>query len=182
MSTITITFDYPQACVPKYKFGDRIAVIDNCNPKHWLTGEVIGLTLETEIFKPCWSYTVKLDVPVGYTEEHTESELVPETEAQKQASLADFKSIVNPRNNHKTLPKFQPGMRVRLSAESGGFQNLIKGFAEVVSSEYVSNDSWSGWAYKLTTKNLAKPIEIGEIWLELAPTTTEATDKHPVSK
>lgn len=182
MPTITITFDYPQACVPKYKFGDRIAVKENCHPMHWLTGEVIGLTLETEIFKPCWSYNIKLDLPVGYTEEHTESELVPEVETQQQAELTDGKSIVNQRNNQKKMPKFQPGMRVRLSAESGGFQDLIKDFALVVSSKYVSNKSWSGWIYKLITKNLAKPIEIGEIWLELAPTTTEATDKHPVSK
>lgn len=179
MSFITITFEYPQACVPKYKFGDRIAVKDNCAFKHWLTGEVVGMTLETEIYKPCWSYTIKLDLPVGYTEEHTESELISETEANKQAEVAEYKGIVNPRNNHKTKPKFQPGMQVRLNAESG-FQNLIKGFALVVSSKYICNESWSGWTYKLTTKNLAKPIEIGEIWLELAP-TTELVDKHSLS-
>lgn len=179
MPTITITFDYPQACVPKYKFGDRVAVKENCHPKHWLTGEVIGLTLEQEVFKPRWSYTVVLNASVGYTEEYSESELVAEIEAQKQAELADDDGILNPRNNHKTMPKFQPGTRVRLNAESG-FQNLIKDFAEVVSSKYVRNESWAGWSYKLTNKDLTRPVEIGEIWLELAP-NTGATDKHPVS-
>lgn len=181
MTVITITFDYPQASIPKYKFGERIAVKENCTPKCWLTGEVVGMTLLTEIFKPCWSYTIKLNLPVGYTEEHTESELVPEIEGIKQAELADCKGIVNRRNNHKTMPKFQPGMRVKLNAESG-FQNLIKDFAEVISSKYVRNESWCGWTYKLTTKNLAKPIEIGEIWLELAPTKTEAKHEHSISK
>ncbi len=171
MPTITITFDYPKAEVPKYKFGDRIAIIDDNSPKHWLSGEVVGMTLETQIYKPCWSYSVMLDLPVGYTEEYEESELVPETkivieQLGRERSLADDIQT----NHHIPLPKFQLGTRVRLNAESG-FSNLIKDFALVVSSKYVSDESWSGWTYKLTNEDLTKPVEIGEIWLELAPTT-----------
>jgi hypothetical protein len=70
-----------------------------------------------------------------------------------------------------SLPKFQPGARVKLNAESG-FNNLIRDFAIVVSSKYVSNEYWSGWTYKLTNKDLIKQIEIGEVWLELVPSTT----------
>lgn len=170
MTTITITFEYPQACVPKYKFGDRIAIIDNCASKYWLSGEVVGMTLLTEIYKPCWSYIVKLDFTPSYTEEYSESELVPQAESIDQVEFERFRADDIQTHHHAPLPKFQPGMRVRLNAESG-FQNLIKDFAEVVSSKYVSDESWSGWTYKLTNEDLTKPVEIGEIWLELAPTT-----------
>lgn len=181
MPSITITFDYPKAEVPKYKFGDRIVVKENCHPQHWLTGEVIGLTLEQEVFKPHWSYTVVLDASVGYTEEYSESELVPETEiVREQLGRERSKTDDIQTNQYAPPPKFQPGMRVRLNAESG-FQNLIKDCAEVISSKYVSNESWSGWTYKLTNKDFTRPVEIGEIWLELAP-TTEPTDKHSLHK
>jgi hypothetical protein len=76
MPIITITFKHQQAKPPKYTFGDRIAVKDNCAPKDWLTGEIVGLTLEQEVFQPCWWYSVKLAFPPGYTEEYQEDELV----------------------------------------------------------------------------------------------------------
>lgn len=177
MPTITITFDHPQAPIPKYKFGERIAVKDDYHPQNWLTGEVVGLTLETEIFSPRWWYSVRYDLPVGYTEDHAEDELVPETEIVEQIEAKGSED-----DNYAPLPKFQAGARVRLNAQSG-FSNLIKDFALVVSSKYVTSKYWSGWTYELTNENLTSPIEIGEIWLELAPTTAEAlTDKHPVSK
>lgn len=162
MSSITITFEYPQASPPKYKFGDKVAVKENCPPKNWLTGEVIGLTLLTEVFKPCWWYSIKLDFPPDYTEEHQEVELVLVTEIQAQ-QVQERGSI--------PLPKFQTGMRVKLK-DASVFSNLFRDFAVVVSSKYVTGKYWSGWTYELTTKNLSHPIEIGENWLDSVPSTT----------
>lgn len=71
-------------------------------------------------------------------------------------------------------------MRVKLNVESG-FKSFVENTVVVVSSKYVRNESWCGWVYLLTTKNLAKPIEIGEIWLELAPAPTEAKHKRSIS-
>lgn len=68
----------------------------------------IPLTLEPEVFKPCWWYSVKLDFPPGYTEKHHEDELVPETEIKEQ--LQDEVSI--------SLAKFQVGTRIRLNGEN----------------------------------------------------------------
>lgn len=182
MPTITITFDHPQASLPKYKFGDYVAVKDDCPPKTWLTGEVVGLMLETESYSPRWWCSIKLGAPHGLTEEYLEDDLIPATEiAFCQAEWEQLEAKPMQESGTSSLPKFQPGMRVRLSAESG-FSNLLKDFAEVVSSKYVRHDCWCGWTYLLTNKDLTKPIEIGEIWLELAPTTTEATHKRPVSK
>lgn len=79
INTITITFNHPQATPPTYKFGDRIAVVQRCQPKSWATGKVIGLQLE-EIFKPRWLYIVTLDFPSGFIEEYLEEDLVPESE------------------------------------------------------------------------------------------------------
>lgn len=38
MTKIVITFDYPEAKLPRYKFGDRVAVTEECAPINWLTG------------------------------------------------------------------------------------------------------------------------------------------------
>lgn len=79
MNTITITFSYEKAKQPKYKFGDRVASVSDCDPKDWLVGKVIGLQIE-ESFLPVWCYTVKLDNTVGLTtEDFLEDELVSET-------------------------------------------------------------------------------------------------------
>lgn len=183
MSTITITFDHPQADIPKYKFSDRIAVKDDCSPKTWLTGEVIGMVLEAESYSPRWWYSIKLDAPHGLTEEYLEDDLIAATEIaffQVEWEQLEASPTVQ-ESDTSSLPKFQAGARVRLNAQSG-FSNLIKDFAVVVSSKYVNSRYWSGWTYRLINENLNSPIEIGEIWLELAPTTAEATDKHPVSK
>lgn len=45
MPKIVLTFNYTEAPLPSYKFGDRVAVTDECAPTNWLTGKVIGLTL-----------------------------------------------------------------------------------------------------------------------------------------
>lgn len=79
MPLITITFNYPDTPLPQFKFGDAIAVIDECQPKDWLTGKVVGLILE-ETDKPRWWYSVKLDSPLGLTEEYLADNLVPERE------------------------------------------------------------------------------------------------------
>ncbi len=39
--------------------------------------------------------------------------------------------------------------------------------AEVIGSEYISNERWSGWIYKLTNKTLTESIYVREIWLEV---------------
>ncbi len=62
MPMITLTFNYPEAPLPKYKFGDRVALGDKCAPTNWLIGIVVGLTLD-ESYEPHWYYAVKLDAP-----------------------------------------------------------------------------------------------------------------------
>ena len=182
MPSITITFEHSQADVPRYTFGHHIAVKDDCAPKDWITGEIVGLILETEVYSPRWWYSIKLEFPHGLTEEYLEEDVIPVTEiAGLQAEWERLEAKPMQESDTSSLPKFQPGMRVRLNAESG-FSNLIKDFAVVVSSKYVRHDCWFGWTYLLTNKDLTKPIEIGEIWLELAPTTAETTHKRPVSK
>lgn len=171
MPAITITFEHQQAETPKYTFGDRLAVKDDCAPKDWLTGEVVGMVLETEIFSPCWWYSIKLDAPHGLTEEYLEDDVIRLTEiARLQAEWELLEANPMQESNYSSLPKFEPGMQVKLNAASGfnRFNNLLKDFAFVVSSKYVSNEHWSGWVYKLTSENLTSPIEIGEIWLELS--------------
>lgn len=79
MNTITITFTHCEAQPPKFTITDHIAVRSDCQPEAWATGKVAGLRLE-EIFEPRWWYIVKLDSPIGLTEECLDSELVSETE------------------------------------------------------------------------------------------------------
>ena len=184
MPSITITFEHQQAESPKYTFGDRLAITDDCAPKNWLVGEVIGLILEPEIYSPRWWYSIKLDTPHGLTEEYLENDVIPATEiAVLQREWERLEANPMRESNQNQLPKFQPGVRVRLNAESG-FNNLLRDFAVVVSSKYVSNEYWSGWTYKLTNKDLTKPIEIGEVWLELVPSTTypSVVEQPSVSK
>ena len=73
--------------------------------------------------------------------------------------------------------EFKPGMWVKFTKETGC--NLVGLAAEVVSSRYVSSESWSGWIYKLTNDHLIEPIEIGSVWLELTatPTQTDANQR-----
>lgn len=181
MPTITITFEHQQAETPKYTFGERVVVTDECAPKNWLTGEIVGLTLETEIYSPRWWYSIKLDALQGLTEEYLEDDVIPAIEiAVLQAESERLEANWTQEDDHNPLPKFQPGMQVKFTFESGC--NLPGDFGEVVESKYVSSKGWSGWVYKLTNKNLTEPIEIGEIWLELAPTNTEAKYKSSISK
>ena len=73
--------------------------------------------------------------------------------------------------------EFKPGMWVKFTQQTGC--NLVGLAAEVVSSRYVSSESWSGWIYKLTNDHLIEPIEIGSVWLELTatPTQTDASQR-----
>ncbi len=75
MPMITLTFNYPQVPLPRYKFGDRVAVTDYSQPDQWVCGTVIGLIFE-ENYHSGWWYSVKLDAPAGYTEEYREGDLV----------------------------------------------------------------------------------------------------------
>lgn len=172
MPMITISFNYPSAPLPRYKFGDRVAQNDECAPCDWLTGKIVGLTLD-ENYEPIWYYAIKLDAPSGLIEEYLESDLVPETQipllqAQWEQLEADWKQE-NPlvAADQKPLPKFQPGMLVEFSPKSGC--SLPGHYAEVVSSRYVSSFDWSGFVYQLSNEQLNQPIEIGEMWLELVP-------------
>ena len=76
-----------------------------------------------------------------------------QTEWEEEAAL-----VVE--DSQKISPKFQPGMLVRFTKESGC--NLLGGFAKVVDSRYVSSEDWSGFVYKLTNHRLSEAIEIGE--------------------
>ena len=80
MPMITISFNYPDAPLPRYKFGARVAVISDCPPCEWFTGKIVGLILNENQQPYCWYYSVKLDAPSGLTEEYLGDELVPESE------------------------------------------------------------------------------------------------------
>lgn len=169
MSIITITFHHNDASSPKYKFGDLVAVSDNCQPKDWLVGEVIGLYLESG-YETRWWYSIKLNSPVDYAEEHLGDDLVPKTEIPllqaewEEGEAAWVNNSTEVMDAQKRVPKFQLGMRVKFSQETGC--NLPGDFVEVVGIKYVSAEDWSGWVYKLTNEHLTEPLEIGEIWLE----------------
>ncbi len=174
MPMITLTFNYPQAPLPRYKFGDRVAVTDCCQPSQWACGKVIGLIFEEH--HSGWWYSVKLDTPAGYTEEYIESDLVAETEiTARQTEWEEEAASVN-EDNQKPSPKFQPGMLVKFTKESGC--NLLGDCAEVVDSRYVSSEDWSGFVYKLTNDHLSEAIEIGEPWLQPIASTTKTLEEN----
>jgi len=171
MPIIAIAFNYPQASPPKYTIGDRVAITDNCPPKDWLVGKVIGLSLE-ENDEIRWWYSVRLNSPTGFTEEYQDQDIVPETtismlQAQWQQGEAiwDCQSS-NSASDLPPLPKFTSGMRLKFRAETGC--NLLGDFGKVIGSRYEQTGNWSGWVYQLANEYLSQPIEIGETWLELA--------------
>lgn len=176
MPKIVLTFNYPEVPLPRYKFGDRVAVTDECAPTNWLTGKVIGLTLD-ETNQPIWYFSVRLDAPSGLTEEYSGDELVPEKQipdlqTEWEANDAAWLKESRQKASKQILsPKFEPGMLVKFTKETGC--NLVGDTAEVVSSRYVSSESWSGWVYKLKNEHLTEPIEIGEVWLELVATPSQ---------
>ncbi len=114
---------------------------------------------------------MKLDAPCGLTEEYQGDDIVPESEIHR-LQLEWKKDNGNYAITPEPSPKFEPGMLVKFTIESGC--NLLGDFAEVVSSRYASGDDWSGWVYQLTSEQLTEPIEIGEPWLELISPTTKA--------
>lgn len=68
--------------------------------------------------------------------------------------------------NKPPLPCFELGTHVK-------FKTFIRlamqgNTAVVIGSEYVSNNRWSGWIYKLTNKTFTESIQVREIWLETA--------------
>jgi hypothetical protein len=170
-------YNYPEAPLPSYKFGDRVAVSEECAPTNWLTGKIVGLTLD-ETYQPIWYFSVRLDAPSGLTEEYLGDDLVlekeiPDLQAEWEANDAiwvkENRHVVDEQN---LSPKFERGMLVKFTKETGC--NLVGDTAEVVSSRYVSSESWSGWIYKLTNEHLTEVIEIGEVWLQLAYPTTQS--------
>lgn len=168
MPMITLIFNYPEAPLPQYKFGDRVAVTGECPPNEWLIGKIVGLTLH-EAYEPIWYYSIKLDAPSGLTEEYQADDLVLETQipvlqAEWEQQQADWRRE-NPlvATDFKPLPKFKSGTLVKFSEESGC--SVPGDYAEVVSSRYVSSEDWSGFVYKLSNERLNQPIEIGETWL-----------------
>ncbi len=182
MPKIVVTFNHPEAPLPSYKFGDRVAVTEECAPTNWLTGKVVGLTLD-ETYQPIWYFSVRLDAPSGLTEEYLADDLVLEEQisdlqTEWEANEAVwFKENSLVADEQKLSSKFKPGMLVKFTKETGC--NLVGLAAEVVSSRYVTSESWSGWVYKLTNEHLTEPIEIGEVWLELTatPTQTDANQR-----
>ena len=67
---------------------------------------------------------------------------------------------------NSTEPKFQIGTHVKCNARSGC--KLRGEFAKVVDIKYISNEYWAGWTY--TIKNPYLTMDVGEIWLDAAPT------------
>lgn len=177
MPMITISFNYPQAPLPRYKFGDRVAVTSDCQPCDWLTGKIVGLILD-ENYQPCWYYSLKLDAPSGLTEEYLGDDLVSEKQIPvlqsewEEGEAAWFTQSRQDASKQKVPPKFKPGMHVRFRKNSRC--NLEGENASVLSSRFVSGDDWSGWVYQLTNEHVTEPIEIGEYWLEAIACTTGA--------
>lgn len=112
MPLITISFDYPDAPLPQFKFGDAIAVTDKCAPKDWLTGKVVGLILEEETCKPRWWYAIKLNNPQGFTEEYLGDDLVLEEEIStlqfqwEQEAVSVFESVDSTVEIHQCVRSF----------------------------------------------------------------------------
>ena len=73
---------------------------------------------------------------------------------------------INNPGNKPPLPCFELGTHVKFKTSVG--QVMQGNTAEVIGSEYVSNNRWSGWIYKLTNKALTESIYVREIWLEVA--------------
>lgn len=96
MNSITISFNQPDVEAPKFNITDRVAIASDCQPEAWATGKVVGLHLEEFKYSPAsWAYIVKLDSPLGYTEEYSVNDLVPEAEipslqAKWDAEVADW--------------------------------------------------------------------------------------------
>lgn len=184
MPLITITFNYPHAPLPQFKFGDRVALTDDCSPCDWLIGKVVGLTLD-ESYDIYWYYSIKLDTPSGLTEEYLESDLVPEKEipilqAQWESGVAAWvRESRQIASEQQPAPKFQIGMLVNFTKATGC--SLPGGYAQVVDSRYVIRENWSGFTYQLTNKHLSEPIEIGELWLEAYSTPEKVVGQSGVS-
>ncbi len=171
MPMITISFNYPSAPLPRYKFGARVAVTSDCPPCEWLTGKVVGLTLNENQQPYWWYYSVKLDAPSGLTEEYGGDSLVPENQIHS-LQLEWEKENCNCALDRKPPPRFQSGTLVKFNEEIGF--KLLGEVAEVIGSRYVSGDDWSGWVYKLTSGDSNKVIEIGELLLLPVASITEA--------
>lgn len=124
MPTIVLTFNYPEAPRPSYKFGDRVAVSNECAPTNWLTGKIIGLTLD-ETYQPNWYYSVRLDAPSGLTQEYSGDDLVlekeiPDLQAEWEANEVTWlKESRQKADKQKPVPFFEPGMRVKFTKETG---------------------------------------------------------------
>lgn len=113
------------------------------------------------------------------TEEYLGDDLVPEKEipariAQWEVNeavwLKDSRRVAS---KQKLSPKFELGMRVKFTKQTGC--NLVGDYGEVMSSRYISSEDWSGFVYQLSNEHLSEPIEIGETWLELISSTTIAS-------
>ncbi|KJH69788.1 hypothetical protein [Aliterella atlantica] len=65
-----------------------------------------------------------------------------------------------------SIPKFQLGTHVKCNARSGC--RLRGEVAQVIAIKYITSEYWSGWTY--TIENLYLTMNVGEIWLDAAPT------------
>ena len=102
--------------------------------------------------------------------------MVAETEITTRQTEWEEEAALVIEDSQKLSPKFQPGMLVKFSRESGC--NLLGDCAEVVDSRYVSSEDWSGFVYKLTNARLSEAIEIGEPWLQPIASTTKALEEN----
>ena len=73
---------------------------------------------------------------------------------------------LNNQTSKPPSPSFELGAHVKFKSS---IRLAMQGnIAEVTGSQYVSNNRWSGWIYKLTNKTINEPIYVREIWLEIA--------------
>jgi hypothetical protein len=86
------------------------------------------------------------------------------TTVSTDTNLCEY--CTNNPENKPPLPFFELGAHVKFIASIG---LVMQGnTAEIIGSEYVSNERWSGWIYKLTNKTITESIQVREIWLETA--------------
>ncbi len=83
-----------------------------------------------------------------------------------QDSTKRCEYCINNPDNKPPLPCFELGTQVRFMKSTG---LVMEGdIAEVVGSQYVLNNCWSGWIYKLTNKTIYQSIFVSDFLLEIA--------------
>ena len=72
MALITLIVEAPLP-EPRHSIGCRVALIADCQPDDWMIGTIVGIAYDRI---PQWVYSVRFDLPIGFTDDCREKELV----------------------------------------------------------------------------------------------------------